>query len=213
MKETYDQEGINALGQAGRPIRGQAMFADPNSNRPWETPPEFTKWREALHYVIEILLQKENLSPILSSIGKGVPIMDIVHQILYVGFREGKWSADLMMLLAEPLAYVLIALCERAAIAYRIDSDDPDGGLIYSDEEENKKLKDENVKRLLNENFELRKAKNLETILPKKTAALVEEAADNLVEEGGVYSNLLAQEEQVMEEEVEEVENNLLDRS
>ena len=36
------------------------------------------------------LLDRQNLVPILKSINDGVPIMDIVAQIGYVGFREGK---------------------------------------------------------------------------------------------------------------------------
>ena len=60
--------------------------------------------------------------PILMAINDGVPIIDIAQQILYVGFREGKWNPDLMLMLAEPVAYVLIFMAENADITYRIDS-------------------------------------------------------------------------------------------
>ena len=53
-------------------------------------------------------------------------ITDMTLQICYVGFREGKWNPDLMMMLIEPLMYVLMSLCEKAGIEYRIDDDDDD---------------------------------------------------------------------------------------
>ena len=34
----------------------------------------------------------------------------------YVGFREGKWNPDLMMMLIEPFMYLLMALAEKAGI-------------------------------------------------------------------------------------------------
>ena len=47
-------------------------------------------------------------------------------QIGYVGFREGKFNPDLMMMLMEPIMYLLMALAEKAGIEYRIDSEDDD---------------------------------------------------------------------------------------
>ena len=45
-------------------------------------------------------------------------------QMGYVGFREGKWNPDLMLMLMEPFMYLLMALCEKCAINYRIDDED-----------------------------------------------------------------------------------------
>jgi hypothetical protein len=47
-------------------------------------------------------------------------------QIGYVGFREGKFNPDLMMMLMEPLMYLLMALAEKAGVEYRIDDEDDD---------------------------------------------------------------------------------------
>jgi hypothetical protein len=53
--------------------------------------------------------------------------------VLFDGFRQGKWNPDLMMMLAEPLAYIIIALAERADIDV----------VIYRDEEEDAKDEEE----------------------------------------------------------------------
>ena len=70
------------------------------------------------------MLEEEAYMSIVGAIGDGVPIIDLVMQITYVGFREGKWNPDLMMMLVEPLIYTLMALAEKADIEYRIDDED-----------------------------------------------------------------------------------------
>ena len=57
---------------------------------------------------------------------EGIPIMEIVQTILFAGFDKGMWNPDLMLLLAEPSTYIIMALAERAGIDY----------VIYAEEEE-----------------------------------------------------------------------------
>ena len=125
--QQYDPKGIEALANnTGRPIPGQSLTNNPDEPRPFETPPEFTNFKEALDYIVAELLQEEVMIPIVSGIGQDVPISDVATQMLYVGFREGKWNPDLMMMMIEPLMYVLMALAEKAGLKYRIDDEDDD---------------------------------------------------------------------------------------
>ena len=124
--EEYSQEGVNALAQAGRAIPGQSLTANPDEPRPFEGAPDFTNFKEALDYTAAELLLEENYMPLMMAIGDGIPIVDLATQIGYVGFREGKWNPDLMMMLLEPIMYLLMALAEKAGIEYRIDSEDDD---------------------------------------------------------------------------------------
>ena len=124
--EEYSQEGVNALAQAGRAIPGQSLTANPDEPRPFEGAPDFTNFKEALDYTAAELLLEENYMPLMMAIGDGVPIVDLPTQIGYVLFREGKWNPDLMMMLLEPIMYLLMALAEKAGIEYRIDSEDDD---------------------------------------------------------------------------------------
>jgi len=124
--EQYNQEAIQAFTNTGRPIPGQSLTSNPDEPRPFEGPPDFTNFKEALDYIASELLLEENYMPMMAAISDGVPITDLAMQIGYVGFREGKFNPDLMMMLMEPIMYLLMALAEKAGIEYRIDSEDDD---------------------------------------------------------------------------------------
>tara|TARA_R110001606_G_scaffold165168_1_gene309541 strand:+ start:1202 stop:1804 length:603 start_codon:yes stop_codon:yes gene_type:complete len=124
--EEYNPEAVEAFAKAGRPIPGQSLTSNPDEPRPFEGATDFTNFKEALDYTTAELLLEENYMPMVLAIGDGVPVTDLAMQIGYVGFREGKWNPDLMMMLMEPLIYLLMALAEKAGIEYRIDSDDED---------------------------------------------------------------------------------------
>jgi len=126
IQEEYSQEAVDAFANTGRPLPGQSLTSNPDERRPFESPPEFTNFKEALDYTVTELLQPEAYMSIMAAVGDDVPILDLVMQITYVGFREGKWNPDLMMMLIEPLIFVLMSLAEKAGIDYRIDSDDDD---------------------------------------------------------------------------------------
>jgi len=122
--EEYNQEAVNAFANAARPIPGESLTDNPDEPRPFKRPPEFTNFQKALEFTAGELMQEENYMPLMAAIGEGVPILDLTTQIGYVGFREGKWNPDLMLMLVEPIMYLLMALAEKAGIDYKIDSED-----------------------------------------------------------------------------------------
>tara|TARA_X000001388_G_scaffold75648_2_gene70949 strand:+ start:214 stop:801 length:588 start_codon:yes stop_codon:yes gene_type:complete len=124
MQEQYSQEAIDAIVNKGNSIPGQSLTSNPDEPRPFEGTPEFVNFKEALDYTVGELLEKDTYMSIMAAVGDGVPILDLVMQITYVGFRDGRWNPDLMMMLIEPLIYVLMALAEKADIEYRIDDED-----------------------------------------------------------------------------------------
>jgi hypothetical protein len=151
MAEEYNQEGIDALVNSSRPIPGQSLTDNPDQSYPWESPPEFTDFRQAFNYLAEELLEEDIYVPLMVAMGKGVPIADITLQLLQRGFQEGKWNPDLMMMLLEPTMYLLLALAEKAGIEPR----------FYGDEEEDLEPEEEN------ENLALQ-SKNLEELTKEK---------------------------------------------
>jgi len=118
--EEYDPQGLQALTEIGRPIPGQSLTNNPDEKYPWEGAPEYTNFKEALDYVVSEIIDEEAYVSLVSGIGQGVPISDVVMQILYAGFKSGKWNPDLMVLLIEPLMYVMIAMCEKAGVEYTL---------------------------------------------------------------------------------------------
>mgnify|MGYP005991406783 FL=1 len=154
--EQHDAVGIDALAEnTGRPIPGQSLTNSPDESYPWESPPEFTNFKDALEYITDKLLVEENYMPMMQSVSDGVPLSDITTQLLYVGFREGKWNPDLLLLLVEPVMYVLMALAEKADIQY----------VLYGDEEEEEEPETD---------LESKKAKNIQEVARAKLGNMSE---------------------------------------
>ena len=118
----------------GRPIPGQSLTNSPEEPYNWEKPAEFSNPKEAMLYTFGLLTEPETTANILINVTKGVSIIDIASIVLYQGFLEGKWNPDLMTLLMEPTMYMVMALCEKAEIPYKLDSaDDEDVEEIMGD--------------------------------------------------------------------------------
>ena len=109
-----------------RPIPGQSLTNDPENPAAYEKPPQFTNAKQAQEWIFSNLIQEETYVPMMSLLDSGeASIMELTQNLLYQGFRAGKWNPDMMLLLAEPTAYMFMALAERAEIDFRID-DEPD---------------------------------------------------------------------------------------
>tara|TARA_R110002012_G_scaffold261427_1_gene443358 strand:+ start:774 stop:1358 length:585 start_codon:yes stop_codon:yes gene_type:complete len=168
--EEYNQEAVDAFAKAGRPIPGQSLTSNPDEPKPFEGPTDFTNFKEALDYTAAELLLEENFMPIVLAMGDGIPVTDLAMQIGYVGFREGKWNPDLMMMLMEPIMYLLMALAEKAGIKYRIDDEDDDD----EDSTLNQSNQFEQLKKVTKERFPTKSSVS-KTALPKDILEKVEE--------------------------------------
>ncbi len=197
--EEYNQEAIEAFGKTGRPIPGQSLTANPDEPRPFERPPDFTNFKEALDYTAAELLLEENFIPMVLAMGDGIPVTDLAMQIGYVGFREGKWNPDLMMMLMEPLMYLLMALAEKAGVNYRIDDEDDDDEDTTSDQSN----QFEQLKKVTKERFPTKSSVS--------KAALPSDILEKVEELEIPKESLLAKPEESMVEE-EQSQQSLLER-
>ena len=169
-------------------IPGQGLTNDPDNPYPWEKAPEFVELDESLRYLLEIITSKEAYVSLIDMMDDGTPLMEITQVLLFQGFTEGKWNPDLMMILAEPLCYMLLALAERADI-------DP---VIYSGEDDDE---DENPE-MFNVEMQKDKFEKLSAAARKKTIPAgvipldIQEEIQNIE-----VSSLLAQPEEVVEDD------------
>ena len=119
------------------PIPGQSMTASPDSKMPWDGPPEFAGLQEASQDLFLSLLEDETLRSIVNLLEEEVPISDIAQVILVNGYSQGKYNPDLLMMLIEPLMYMLMAIAEKFDIAdvkiYRGEEDDIDDEMFDED--------------------------------------------------------------------------------
>jgi hypothetical protein len=122
-----NDEYVKVTTQLGRPIAGQSLTTDPDNPAPYEKPPRFTSVHEASEFLFEKLIEEETYMQVMELLIDDMPIMDITRTLLFQGFTEGQWSPDLMLMLVEPVAYMLLALAERAQIEpiiYRAEEED-----------------------------------------------------------------------------------------
>lgn len=137
------QKAVDFLGRAvekGRPIPGQSLTNSPDQPYAWERPPEFTEPRQAMYEVFDVLTEPETTANILISLNRGVGVIDIASITLYGGFIEGKWNADLMMLLMEPTMYMVMALAEKAEIPYQLEAGDDEQSPVMSGDKQIEKV-------------------------------------------------------------------------
>lgn len=149
-----NDEYVRVTTQLGRPIPGQSLTQDPDNPQPYEKPPQFTSVHEASEFIFEKFIDEETYVPMMQMMADDMPIMDITRTVLFKGFTEGKWSPDLMLMLVEPVAYMLLALAERAQI-------DP---VIYRGEDEDNEEEEE----VLGTSYEREKLNSMKKMLQTK---------------------------------------------
>ena len=98
-------------------VPGQSLTRNPDETPPWEGPPEFTRVKPALDALVEEMLDPDRFVALIQVLAsKKLSIATLAQIMLDEGFRAGRWNPDLMMLLAEPLMIILMAISERAEI-------------------------------------------------------------------------------------------------
>jgi hypothetical protein len=128
LKENqFDETGVNPF---NAPIPGESLTASPETPRAWERPPEYTDQDEAMRAVYLEMTKFDTLKELINIIDDGVPLDEIAQVVLYKGYTEGKFTPDMMLMLAEPTIYLLIAIADYADIKdyvlYDGDDEDPD---------------------------------------------------------------------------------------
>ena len=121
-----NEEYLKIVAGGGRSIPGQSLTMNPDDPQPYERPPQYTSVHEASEEIFSRLIEEETYKQLIMVLGDGMPVMDVVQTMLFTGFSEGKWNPDLMLMLVEPVAYMILALAERAGL-------DP---VIYREEDE-----------------------------------------------------------------------------
>ena len=107
-----------------RRIPGQSLTNDPENPKAFEKPPQYTDRTEVLENYFEMLTEEETYLSIMDSLEEGVTVMEIVQVLIFQGFQDGLFNPDMMLMVAEPLAYMIAALAERADVDFVIMNDD-----------------------------------------------------------------------------------------
>ena len=173
----FSQEGLDeiaSISNNGAALPGQSLTSDPEQPSPWEKPATFSNPREALDSIVEELLQPEAMKNIVGALVKGAAVADLSLAVLYAKFTQGDINPDTLLLLVEPVMYIMMSVGEEANIKYNIEGND-----LYEFDEDSQ----EEETRKLNE------FKNSFTNIKKDTVA--KELAPSKINSGAVPASLL----------------------
>lgn len=123
----FDEVGVNPF---NAPVPGESLTASPETPKSWERPPEYTNQDEAMMAVYMLLTEQSTLRGLIEIISDGIALDELAQVVLYKGYTEGKYTPDMMLMLAEPTIYLLIAIADYAEIKdyvlYKEEDGDPD---------------------------------------------------------------------------------------
>ena len=186
-KNQFDEVGVNPF---NAPVPGESLTASPDTPKAWERPPELTDQEEAMEAVYMELTEQDTLRKLVTVISEGIALDELAQVILYKGYTEGKFNPDMMLNLAEPTIYLLIAIADYADIKdyvlYDGEEDDPDGQIpddditpINMDEdevEEKVKTKPEPTDKSVSSSL----LSKIKTELPSKVEEVVEKEEEDV---------------------------------
>jgi hypothetical protein len=136
INEQNAQSFINYTG----PVPGQSLTNSPDSKQAWELPPQFVNKREAELYILEELTEKEKFIVITDLISDGMPLDTLTRTYLMAGYSKGLWDVDMMMLLIESVAYILMALAEKVGLDFELYAGENEEEAEVETEEQKKKM-------------------------------------------------------------------------
>ena len=99
------------------PTPGESLTKNPEEKFPWEQSSEYTEVKPFMEDLfLQLTEDKDGYVKLLVSFLQQVSIADTTQVLLYTSWRAGKINTDLMLLLIEPVMYLLIAMAEQAEI-------------------------------------------------------------------------------------------------
>ena len=106
----FEEQGMNPF---NAPTPGESLTRDPEQKFPWERTPEINDVDTAIKEVFVMLTERKSLVELLNLLNNGQPVDEIAQMVAYRGMSVGKYNSDLMLLLLEPLMYLIIAIAEE----------------------------------------------------------------------------------------------------
>ena len=97
------------------PVPGQSLTDTPG-NYPWEHPPQYTDPAEVAEFLWQTLHQEQFLEQTIGMLDAGVPVEAIARVLLFGGFMEGKFSADVAFIITEPLMKIILSIGVKANV-------------------------------------------------------------------------------------------------
>ena len=126
----YEEPQYNSF---DAPVPGESLTNTPG-NSPWEHPPTYAKAEDALEFINDRMMDKENGMRALTLMDIGIPIEALVKIITFSGFIEGKWTVDVAKILEPMVAMLLAKMVKDAKLTnVRVNLSDPKDTQFFED--------------------------------------------------------------------------------
>jgi hypothetical protein len=117
IKEDLSNEQLElAQGAFNKSIPGQSLTNSPSQPYAWEMPSRYTTVQDAASAIFADMTEEDNFVKLMTALKSGTSVVDIASTILYRGFQLGQFNPDLMLLLMEPVMYMIMSLAERVGL-------------------------------------------------------------------------------------------------
>jgi hypothetical protein len=117
IKEDLSNEQVElAQGAFNKSIPGQSLTNSPSQPYAWEMPSRYTTVQDAASAIFADMTEEDNFVKLMTALKSGTSVVDIASTILYRGFQLGQFNPDLMLLLMEPVMYMIMSLAERVGL-------------------------------------------------------------------------------------------------
>jgi hypothetical protein len=128
------------------PIPGENYTSD-TRNYPWHRPPEFTSTDDAIDYVAKVFSKEEAIASTVTMMEIGIDIATITDIFITKGISEGKWAVDLGLIIAGPVAHMIVMMAKAYGVPVRLglnnDFDGPTSLVFKTIKKDIKKLSKE----------------------------------------------------------------------
>ena len=121
-------------------VPGQSLTNNPSQPYAWETLPRYTNVQEAATTIFADMTEEENFIPLMIALKSGNSVVDIASTILYRGFQLGQFNPDMMLLLIEPVMYMIMALAEKVGLGDLLGYEGEQEEEEYDEDEKEEKL-------------------------------------------------------------------------
>tara|TARA_R100001230_G_C5574379_1_gene95167 strand:- start:43 stop:585 length:543 start_codon:yes stop_codon:yes gene_type:complete len=95
-------------------------LTDPVGKWAWDKPPQFSDPNDAVDFVIEKMQQKVTQEGLLKMMAAGITIEELVGQVAYKGFMQGKYTPDVAELIKPSVGIYLMKLATDNDIDYQL---------------------------------------------------------------------------------------------
>ena len=110
------------IGEFDAPIPGENYTSD-TKNYPWHRPPDFDDLDEAIEFTIKKLSKKDAAFGLMTMLDMGHPITVAARTFVLSGIGDGRWTPDFAVLLAGPVARIMMSMAKAHDITPELGLD------------------------------------------------------------------------------------------